>query len=103
EQARAALEPVDSVPPSVSDALRSRYQAAVENWRNNKEPAAMLGLALAQARLGQAEEARKQLESLADTLPPAINVPEPASKAVALECMRKRQYEAAAAGLGRYL
>lgn len=103
EQARASLEPVDSVPQGMTDAFRARYQAAVDAWRDNQEPAAALGLALAQARLGKAEEAQKQLQSLAGATSAANSVPTPASKAAALECMRKRQYEAAAAGLARYL
>jgi tetratricopeptide (TPR) repeat protein len=102
EQARASLEPVDSVPQGITDALRARYQAAVDPWRDNQEPAAALGLALAQARLGRAEEAQKQLQSLAGAAP-ANSVPEPDSKVAALECMRKRQYEAAAAGLAHHL
>ena len=103
DQARSALEPVDSVPQGITDAFRARYQAAVDAWRENKELAAALGLALAQARLGRADEAQKQLQSLAGAASASNAVPEPASKAEALACMRKRQYEAAAAGLARYL
>ena len=104
DQARATLETADAAVENLPDPLRARYQEALDAWAKTTpgpDPAATLGLALAYARLGKAEEAQRQVQSMA-ILPPAP-VEEPASRAAALECVGQRQYEAAIGVLSRHL
>jgi tetratricopeptide (TPR) repeat protein len=103
DQTRATLETADAAVENLPDSLRARYQEALDAWSktDGPDPAITLGLALAYVRLGKAEEAQKQVQSMA--IAPAAPVDEPVSRAAALECVGKRQYEAAIGGLRRHL
>lgn len=103
DQTRATLETADAAVENLPDALRARYQEALDAWSktDGPDPAVTLGLALAYVRLGKSEDAQKQVQSMAIAPPAAVD--EPASRAAALECVGKRQYEAAISGLRRHL
>jgi tetratricopeptide (TPR) repeat protein len=104
-QARAAVESAGPLPDTATDSTRASYQAALDKWGKAERRSAgtLLGVALASYRLGKADDAQAQFQSLERALPPRRAAPEPASRRAALECVRRRQYEEAIATLRRLL
>src|SRR5438445_662338 len=67
DQAFTSLETADALGEYMPDSLRIRYQSALDEWSKpgaGSDPAVTLGLALAYARVGRAEEGRRQLQSM---------------------------------------
>jgi len=104
DQAFNLVETADAPGEYTPDSLRIRYQSALDEWSKpsaGSDPGVTLGLALVYARLGRADEGRRQIQSMPSLSP--VPVSEPASRAESLDCVRKRQYEAAIGGLRRQL
>ncbi len=101
--ARLAIENVQGGSDGLPESARARYQAALSQWDGDSGPAALLGAALAYFGLGENDKAESRLRAIGALEDQMRATPVPRSRAEALECVRRRQYEAGIAGLRHHL
>ena len=106
DQALAAVQAPTESPAQTPDHFRLRFQAAADRWGTagtSSDPAVMLGLGLAYARLRENDGAQKEFHKVTAALSPRSLLPEPSSRDAAFESFRRREYEAVIGALRRYV